>query len=89
VRSARRTDIELLAISVRCVPDLALRALDIDRQAGLLPPCTVVVRADGDGALVDTLGPAVLVRAPARLSSPRNARERLDAVQATLRGTTR
>jgi uncharacterized protein (DUF302 family) len=72
-----------------CAPDLALRVLDTDRQAGLLLPCTVVVRADGDGALVEALDPAVLVRAtslPDLGPVAADARKRLDAVLATLRG---
>lgn len=46
-----------------CDPRLAQRALDVDRQAGLLLPCTVAVRADGDATVVEALDPAILVRA--------------------------
>ena len=46
-----------------CDPRLAERALDVDRQAGLLLPCTVAVRADEQGTVVEALDPAVLVQA--------------------------
>jgi uncharacterized protein (DUF302 family) len=44
-----------------CNPPLAHRALQVDRQVGLLLPCNVVVRADGDGTLVEALDPQLLV----------------------------
>ncbi len=46
-----------------CDPRLAERALAVDRQAGLLLPCTVAVRADGDATVVEALDPAILVHA--------------------------
>lgn len=45
-----------------CNPPLAHRALEVDRQIGLLLPCNVVVRADGaDGTVVEALDPQVMV----------------------------
>jgi uncharacterized protein (DUF302 family) len=44
-----------------CNPPLAHRALQVDRQVGLLLPCNVVVRADGDGTLVEALDPQLMV----------------------------
>jgi uncharacterized protein (DUF302 family) len=44
-----------------CNPQLAHRALDVEREIGLLLPCNVVVRADGDGTLVQALDPEVMV----------------------------
>ena len=57
-------DIEDYVILGACNPPLALRALDVDRQIGMLLPCNVVVRADGDGAaLVEALDPQLMVDA--------------------------
>ncbi len=51
-----------------CNPGLAHRALEVDRTVGLLLPCTVVVREQADGVLVEALDPR---RFPAtRRSSP-------------------
>ncbi|WP_406460120.1 DUF302 domain-containing protein [Streptomyces sp. NBC_01622] len=40
-----------------CNPPLAHRALEIDRTIGLLLPCNVVVRGDGEGTVVQALDP--------------------------------
>lgn len=47
-----------------CNPQLAHRALEIDRHIGLLLPCTVVVRAAGDVTEVEALDPQVMVSVP-------------------------
>ncbi|MFY9918421.1 MAG: DUF302 domain-containing protein [Mycobacterium sp.] len=47
-----------------CNPPLAHRAVNVDRQIGLLLPCNVVVRAHPDDAgtvLVEAMDPQVLV----------------------------
>ena len=44
-----------------CNPPAARQALGIDRSAGLLLPCNVVVRATADGTLVEALDPQVMV----------------------------
>ena len=44
-----------------CNPPLAHRALEVDRRIGLLLPCNVVVRADGDHTVVEALDPQVMV----------------------------
>jgi uncharacterized protein (DUF302 family) len=44
-----------------CNPPLAHRALEVDRRIGLLLPCNVVVRADGDDTVVEALDPQVMV----------------------------
>jgi uncharacterized protein (DUF302 family) len=50
-----------------CNPPLAHRALDVDRDIGLLLPCNVVVRADGpDATLVQALDPQVMVQITGR-----------------------
>jgi uncharacterized protein (DUF302 family) len=81
-------DTEDFLILGACEPNLAERALDVDRQAGLLLPCTVAVRAEEDGTVVEALDPAVLVRATglAELEPVAvEARERLAAALAALR----
>ncbi|MBV2155369.1 DUF302 domain-containing protein [Kitasatospora sp. SUK 42] len=44
-----------------CNPGLAHRALRADRRIGLLLPCNVVVRADGDATVVEAVDPQMLV----------------------------
>ncbi len=58
-------DIEPYVILGACNPELAARALDVDRRIGLLLPCNVVVRADGDNrTIVDALDPQVIAEVP-------------------------
>lgn len=55
-------DMEPYLILGACNPH---RALDLDRQIGLLLPCNVVVRADGDDrTVVSALDPQVMVTIP-------------------------
>ncbi len=59
-------DMEDYLILGACNPPLAHRAVNVDRQIGLLLPCNVVVRAhpeDADTVLVEALDPQVLVDA--------------------------
>jgi uncharacterized protein (DUF302 family) len=58
-------DIEPYVILGACNPELAARALDVDRRIGLLLPCNVVVRADGESrTIVDALDPQVIAKVP-------------------------
>lgn len=71
-----------------CNPQLAHRALDIDRDIGLLLPCNVVVRRHEGRTLVQALDPNVLVSVPERAelqSIADEASRRIDAALATLR----
>ncbi|WP_205324697.1 DUF302 domain-containing protein [Glycomyces sp. YM15] len=44
-----------------CNPVLAFQALEVDRRIGLLLPCNVVVRADGNETVVEAVAPQILV----------------------------
>ena len=57
-------DMEPYLILGACNPPLAHRAVDVNRQIGLLLPCNVVVRAhptDEGSVLVEAMDPQVLV----------------------------
>lgn len=59
-------DMEQYLILGACNPQLAHQALDVERDIGLLLPCNVVVRRDGDHTLVQALDPQVMVSLPGR-----------------------
>ena len=59
-------DMEQYLILGACNPQLAHRALDVERDIGLLLPCNVVVRRDGDRTVVQALDPQVMVSLPGR-----------------------
>src|SRR5215204_4599618 len=62
LREKLGVDMEDYVILGACNPPLAHRALEADREIGLLLPCNVVVRADGpDATLVQALDPHVMV----------------------------
>jgi len=78
-----------------CNPPLAHRALQVDRRIGLLLPCNVVVRTDGDTTLVEAMNPDVMVEvtgrhelAPIAADATRRLRAALDnlAAQPALSG---
>ncbi|MEU1285007.1 DUF302 domain-containing protein [Kitasatospora sp. NPDC005856] len=54
-------EIEDYLILGACNPALAHRALGADRSIGLLLPCNVVVRTDGDATLVEAVDPRTMV----------------------------
>ncbi len=53
--------IEDYVILGACNPPFAHQALKTDRSIGLLLPCNVVVRAAGDGTIVEALDPQVMI----------------------------
>jgi len=59
-------EIEDYLILGACNPPLAHRALQADRRIGLLLPCNVVVRADGDQTIVEALDPEIMVSVTGR-----------------------
>jgi uncharacterized protein (DUF302 family) len=62
MKQKRGADIEDFVILGACNPELAERALNIDRRVGVLLPCNVAVRAttDGTGTLVQVMNPQLL-----------------------------
>ena len=57
-------DMEEYLILGACNPPLAHRAVNVDRQIGLLLPCNVVVRADradDTSVIVEAMNPQILV----------------------------
>ena len=59
-------DVEPQVILGACNPSLAHQALQVEPGIGLLLPCNVVVRRDGDRTLVSALDPQMMVRLPDR-----------------------
>ena len=53
-------DMERYEILGACNPALAHQALEADREIGLLLPCNVVLRQDGDGVTVSMLDPEAM-----------------------------
>lgn len=73
-RERRGVQMEPYVILGACNPDLAHRALDIDRSIGVLLPCNVVVSGHDRGAKMQILDPLIMaaVMAPTSCSpSPR------------------
>jgi uncharacterized protein (DUF302 family) len=57
-------DIEDYLILGACNPELAYRAISVDREIGLVLPCNVLVRADPDDSgtvIVEAMDPGILV----------------------------
>ncbi|WP_042374958.1 DUF302 domain-containing protein [Streptacidiphilus neutrinimicus] len=70
-----------------CNPPLAFRAVSADRNIGLLLPCNVVVRRDGDHVLVQAVDPGMMVRlsdAEGMATVAEEATARLDAALTAL-----
>ncbi len=66
LKSKLDQDMEPYLILGACNPQLAHQALEVERDIGLLLPCNVVVRRDGDRTLVQALDPQVMVSLPDR-----------------------
>lgn len=78
-------DMEDYLILGACNPPLAHRAVNADRQIGLLLPCNVTVRVDtasgADGVIVDAMDPQIMVQ----VSDQPGLREVADEAAAKLR----
>jgi len=80
-------DMEPYVILGACNPELAHRALEIDREIGALLPCNVVVRAQDGGSTVLILDPQIMATLPGRDELQPVADEatrRMDAVLSAL-----
>jgi len=80
-------DMEPYLILGACNPPLARQALDVDRKVGLLLPCNVVVRGDGQDTVVQALDPNTMVEItaePGLRAVAEEATRRLDAALASL-----
>ncbi|MGV9982678.1 DUF302 domain-containing protein [Streptomyces olivaceus] len=80
-------DMEPYLILGACNPPLAHQALEADRSIGLLLPCNVVVRSDGDQVIVQAVDPGTMVTLTGLGSMAPVAEEatrRLDAALASL-----
>ncbi|MDO3645719.1 DUF302 domain-containing protein [Nocardia mangyaensis] len=86
-------DMEDYRILGACNPPLAHRAVDINRQIGLLLPCNVVVRrdpTDADTVIVEAMNPQLMVEVtdqPALDPVADEAATRLRAALAALRAS--
>ncbi|MFJ3439017.1 DUF302 domain-containing protein [Streptomyces cyaneofuscatus] len=72
-----------------CNPPLAHQAIEADRSIGLLLPCNVVVRTDGDRIAVQALDPGTMVTLTGRNALKSVAEEatlRLDSALSALTG---
>lgn len=73
-----------------CRPPLAHAAVTAEPSIGLLLPCNVVVRADGDRTVVEAMDPATMVQLtgnPALTAVADDARTRLVTALTALGGT--
>lgn len=80
-------DMEPYVILGACNPELAHRALEIDREIGALLPCNVVVREQDGGSTVLILDPQIMATLPGRdelRPVADEASRRMDAVLASL-----
>jgi len=60
LKEKRNVEMEDYVILGACNPELAHRALEVDRSIGVLLPCNVVVSADGDRSRVQILDPQTM-----------------------------
>jgi uncharacterized protein (DUF302 family) len=85
LRQKLDAELEPYLILGACNPPLAKRALDTERDIGLLLPCNIVVRAESQGVvLVQALDPQVMVSVSGRPELKDVANEATARLQAAL-----
>ena len=67
-----------------CNPPLAHQALAADRKIGLLLPCNVVIRTEGDQTVIEALDPLVMVEVTGQPSLTPIAAEAASRIRAAL-----
>jgi uncharacterized protein (DUF302 family) len=80
-------DMEDYLILGACNPSLAHRAINVDRQIGLLLPCNVVVRADEHdekSVVIEAMNPQMLVDVTGEPRLEQVAHEVTDKLQAAI-----
>lgn len=77
-------DVEPYVIFGACNPVLAHRALGVTREIGLLLPCNVVVREEGDHVVVQALDATVIATVPGLPELEPIAAEAGERIQAAL-----
>jgi uncharacterized protein (DUF302 family) len=84
-------DVPPYTILGACNPKLAHAALSADPDIGLLLPCNVVLRADGDGCIVSVMDPLLMAGysdSETVREIAHDARERIDRVIAAVAART-
>ena len=89
LRSKIGVEIEPQVILGACNPGFANRALQAEPSIGLLLPCNVVVRRDGDMTVIEMINPSMMTTLTANPEVAQVASEvsdRLDAAMAAIVG---
>jgi uncharacterized protein (DUF302 family) len=86
LREKRGLEMEPYVILGACNPELAHRALDIDRSIGVLLPCNVVISGRDGGAKVQILDPLMMAAVTGREELQPVAQEAARRLQIVLDG---
>ena len=69
-----------------CNPNLASRAIDVEPQIGVLLPCNVAVRQDGDDVIVEAMDPGMMATLTGNVDVEPIAREARELINNALVG---